>query len=211
MASSETIVVDEEGHPVTAEDAAHGGGHGATEGTVAHDGGDHGGVFPPFDTATYPSQLLWLAITFVAFYFLMARVALPRIAGILESRRDRIASDIDLADRLKSETDDAIAEYEAALAEARNRAHAIGERARDEARRDADDKRSAMETDLVRRLSAAETRIGDIKAEAMRDVGAIASDAAAAIIDRLIDAEPGSGEVATAVGEAMKGSGSHAV
>ena len=33
----------------------------------------------------------------------MAKVALPRIGGILEDRRDRIASDLDTAERLKQE------------------------------------------------------------------------------------------------------------
>ena len=60
-------------------------------------------VFPPFDSTTFASQLLWFAITFALLYYLMAKVALPRIAGILEDRRDRIASDLDLAERLKRE------------------------------------------------------------------------------------------------------------
>ena len=39
----------------------------------------------------YPSQLLWLAITFGLFYLFLKRVVVPRIGGILEVRQDRIA------------------------------------------------------------------------------------------------------------------------
>ena len=51
-------------------------------------------VFPPFDTKTFPSQLVWLAISFVLLYVLMAKVALPRIGAIFEQRSKRISGDL---------------------------------------------------------------------------------------------------------------------
>src|SRR5262245_5186698 len=74
--------------------------------------GGHGGGFPPFESHNFPSQVLWLAITFAALYFLMSRLALPRVASILETRAGRIASDLAEAQRLKTETEQAIATYE---------------------------------------------------------------------------------------------------
>jgi F-type H+-transporting ATPase subunit b len=110
-----------------------------TEGTHSEagaPGGDAhgGGAFPPFDQSTFASQLLWLAITFGLFYLLMSRVIVPRIGGILEHRRDRIAQDLDEASRLKEEADNAIAAYEQELAEARKKASAIAEAAREKAK-----------------------------------------------------------------------------
>ena len=68
-----------------------------TETGVADHGGGHEAGFPPFDSSTFPSQLLWLAITFGLFYIFMNKVVVPRIGGILEHRRDRIAKDLDEA------------------------------------------------------------------------------------------------------------------
>jgi hypothetical protein len=62
-------------------------------------------AFPPFETSTFPSQLLWLAITFGLFYLFLQKVVLPRIGGILEVRRDRIAQDLDQAARMREESD----------------------------------------------------------------------------------------------------------
>jgi len=62
----------------------------------------HAKVFPPFQPENYASQLVWLGLTFVLLYVVMAKVALPRIAGILEDRRDRIAADLDMAERLRA-------------------------------------------------------------------------------------------------------------
>ena len=82
----------------------------------------HAKGFPPFDASTFASQLLWLAITFVALYLLMSRIALPRIGSILETRHQRVEGDLAEAQRLKDQSDAAIAAHEKALAEARGRA-----------------------------------------------------------------------------------------
>jgi F-type H+-transporting ATPase subunit b len=165
-------------------------------------------VFPPFDSTTFASQLLWFAITFALLYYLMAKVALPRIAGILEDRRDRIASDLDLADRLKRESEEALAGYEAALGEARARANSIAEGARDAAKQAAAAKRAATEANLANKLDAAEKRIGEIKTKALADVGDIATETTEALVRALVDIEIGSGEIADAVSSVMGEEGS---
>jgi len=162
------------------------------------------GGFPPFDGTTFPSQLLWLAITFGLFYYLMSKVALPRIAGILEDREDRIAGDLAEADRLKRETDEAIAAYEQALAEARGKAHGIARTTREKLEADVDAKRHAVENDLQAKLSDAEQRIAGIKAEAMAGVDSIASDAAEAIVTSLIGGSVTKSELTKAVAASLQ-------
>ena len=105
-----------------------------TETGVAHGEEHASGVFPPFDQTTFASQVLWLAITFGLFYLLMSKLVIPRIGGILETRHDRIAQDLDEASRLKAEADAAIASYEQELASARAKGNAIASTARDEAK-----------------------------------------------------------------------------
>jgi F-type H+-transporting ATPase subunit b len=160
-------------------------------GTLTETPAEHN-VFPPFDSTTFASQLLWFAITFALLYYLMAKVALPRIAGILEDRRDRIASDLDLAESLKKDSEAALEGYERALAEARTRANTIAEGARDGARQAASAKRAAIEASLAEKLEVAEKRIGEIKAKALADVGEIAVETTDALIASLVDVERGS-------------------
>ena len=54
----------------------------------------------------------------------MSKIALPRIGSVIEERKQRIQRDLDEAERLKTETDQALKEYETALAEARTGAGA---------------------------------------------------------------------------------------
>jgi F-type H+-transporting ATPase subunit b len=162
-------------------------------------------TFPPFDRQTFPSQLLWLTVTFVTLYLLMARIALPRIGGILEQRTQRIGGDIAEARRLKEESDAAIAAYEKALAEARARAQAMVGDARQKQAAEAEAARKALDTQLNARIADAERAIADTQANAMVNVRGIATEAAAAIVERLVGIAPPSRDlVAQAVAEALK-------
>jgi F-type H+-transporting ATPase subunit b len=167
-------------HDAAPAGAAHGETHAGTE------AGHGSGVFPPFDSSSYPSQLLWLAITFGLFYVFLSKVVLPRIGGILEVRRDRIAHDLDTAARLKEEADAAVAAYEQELADARSKSNKIAQDARDAAKAEADAERREVETALNGRLAEAEARIGSVRAAAMKDVGQIAEDTATSIVQSLI-------------------------
>jgi F-type H+-transporting ATPase subunit b len=168
-------------------------------------GGEHP-VFPPFDKQTFPSQLLWLTVTFVALYLLMAKVALPRIGSILEDRQQRISGDLAEAQRLKGESEAAVAAYEKALAQARGRAQALVNESRQQQAAQAEARRKELETTLNARIADAEKSVSAAKAAAMTNVRGIAADAAASIVERLLGKTPaGSEEVAAAVADVLKG------
>jgi F-type H+-transporting ATPase subunit b len=65
--------------------------------------------FPPFNKDTFASQLVWFAIFFIALYVIIARLAIPRIGGIVEARRGRIAGDLAEANKFKEQSDAALA------------------------------------------------------------------------------------------------------
>ena len=167
-------------------------------------GGEAHGAFPPFDPQTFGSQLFWLAITFGLLYYLMAKVALPRIGTILEERNDRIADDLAEAEKLKQETDEAIAAYEQALGEARQKAHGIGHAARDKAKAKIDADRNRIDADLGDKIKAAEAEIATVTNAALAEVDSIARDATEALVQALVGGGAGKAEIADAVNAAMK-------
>lgn len=171
----------------------------ATTEDVAHAAAEHGSSFPPFDTSTYASQLLWLVIAFGITYYVISKIAGPRISGILEDRHDRIASDLAEAERLKRETDEAIAGYEAALADARAKSQAMANETRDKLTAQTTAKRQASEEALATKLADAETRITTIKTQALSQVDAIATDAVGAIMEKLAPKAPTAAAVTKAV------------
>jgi F-type H+-transporting ATPase subunit b len=165
---------------------------------------EHGRGFPPFDAQTFASQLFWLTLTFVALYLLMSRMALPRIASILEARRQRVENDLAEAQRLKGASDAAIAAHERALAEARARAQTLANETREKAAAAAEVRRKDVDAKLNARIAEAEKTIAATRSAAMANVHAIASDIAPAIVERLIGLAPPGNEVAEAVSDALK-------
>jgi F-type H+-transporting ATPase subunit b len=177
-----------------------------TEGTHASievPASEQGANFPPFDSTTFASQLLWLAITFAVFYWIIKNVAVPRISGILEDRKDRIAGDLSEANRLKEETDAAIAAYEQALADARNKAHGIAEETRAKLKAENEVRREKAETELGKKLEAAETHIAGIKTEALSQIGDIAGETTSALVEQLIGKAPTKTDLTKALKSAM--------
>jgi F-type H+-transporting ATPase subunit b len=175
-----------------------------TTSTEAVPKGEHGGGFPPFNAHTFPSQLVWFAIAFVLLYVLMAKWALPRVGAIIENRQKRIDGDIAEAGSLKQQSEEALAAYEKALADARGRAQAIAQETHAQQAAEAEARRKALEEQLNVKLAEAEKTIAATKQSAMSNVRGIAEDATRAIVERLIGSAPSDAAVTDAVAEVLK-------
>jgi F-type H+-transporting ATPase subunit b len=165
---------------------------------------EHGNGFPPFAKDTFASQLIWLALVFVALYLLMSRIALPRIGSILEARKAHVDGNLAEAARFKDSSDAAMAAYEKSLADARGRAQALANEARAQHAAEAEVNRKSLEEKLNARLAEAERSIAATKTAAMTNVHGIATGAASAIVERLIGAAPTANEVEAAVSDVIK-------
>lgn len=141
---------------------------------------------PQLNPDHFTPQLFWLALTFVTLYFILAKIALPRIGEVIEERRDRIARDIEAAARLKGETDKALADYEKALADARANASSIAKQMRDRLAQDADAEKTEVDRQLSAKLHDAESRTAATKAKSLSAVNDIAAETARAVVSRLI-------------------------
>src|SRR6478735_10067144 len=174
--------------------------------TTAHTEHPGGGKpqFPPFNKETFASQLFWFAIFFIALYVIIARLAIPRIGGIIEARRGRVEGDIAEANRLKEQSEAALRAYEKSLADARGRAQQLAGEARDKLNAEAEVTRKRLEGELNSKLADAEKTIAATKPAAMANVRGIAVDTASAIVQRLIGTAPSSSAVEAAVADALK-------
>ncbi|MEQ8267231.1 MAG: F0F1 ATP synthase subunit B' [Parvibaculum sp.] len=141
---------------------------------------------PQLEFHTFAPQLVWLVIVFGYLYVLMSRVALPRIATVLEERRDRIADDLDQAAQFKRQTDEAIEAYEKALAEARAKASGIAQETRDRLHEETERQRLSIEARLAEKISEAEVQITATKNAALQNVRAVAVEVTEAIVSQLL-------------------------
>ena len=165
----------------------------AAAAATAHEG-ESGGL-PQLNPNDFAPQLIWLAITFVVLYFILARVALPRIGEVIEERRDRVQRDLDAAERFKKETDAALAAYERALAEAHAKASAMAKDMRDKLAAETDRERASVEGQLSAKLADAEARIAATKTKALSSVNEIAAETASAVVSKLLGEDVSPAEI----------------
>lgn len=159
---------------------------------------------PQLNPLDWAPQLIWLLVTFGVLYLLMVWIALPRIGAVIETRAAHIAADLAAAEKLRRETEEAIAAYEQALAEAKQKAHAIVEEGRLKLKAETDAERAKLDKKLAAKSEEAEARIDKAKVAAMKEVNAVASDVAADIVKKLIGAAPAKADVDKAVTAARK-------
>ena len=179
-------------HPVAIEDT-----HATTE--AAHGGEHESGGLPQFEFQHWFGQIVYLIFLFAILYFLIAKVFAPRLRRVFDEREQTISGAIATARQVQAEAagqaEAAKAEVEAARASSRATAAAAKARVTDEA-----NARAAAEEAVVNaRIAEAETAIGKTRDAAMTNVAAIASDTAAAIVERLTGKAPSAAEAAAAV------------
>ena len=140
--------------------------------------------FPPFDSGTFESTIFWLIVTFGILFVVMWRLAIPRVKGILDDRHHKIQEDLAAARHMRKEASDAAAAYEKTLTEARANSQALAAETRTKVKLEQENKRQSLEAELNHKLQTAESQIAESQVAAMANVGQIANEAAAAIVEQ---------------------------
>lgn len=154
--------------------------------TVAHEDAhadDHGkGGLPQFNPSSFPSQIFWLAVTFIVMYTVFSTRTLPAISGILENRQQHIASDLDMAEKLRAEAEAAQHAYEQLITSSRTEATRLINEADSSVKLALDKSLSDLQDKAVADIAALDSRLQSEKQAVMKDMNAmvaeIATDAA---------------------------------
>jgi F-type H+-transporting ATPase subunit b len=170
---------------------------------TAHAAGDAqaagGSAFPPFDATSFPGQIFWLVLTFGVLYFLMSKIALPRVSEIIETRQSKIDGDLKSAAIMQEKARLAGEAYEKLLADAKANAQSIGQKAKDSANSTADAQRKTIEADTANKIAVSEAQIVATRDKAMTNVAGIATSTAAEIVKRITGVAPKADELKSAV------------
>lgn len=118
-----------------------------------------GAALPQMRLETFPSQIFWLVISFSILYLVMSRVTLPRIAGVIQEREDKISDDLDSAQEMEREAQKLEKDYHASYSLTRDKARAVVEEAVSAASKEAEEKRAHLSASLKDKIDEAEERI----------------------------------------------------
>lgn len=153
--------------------------------TEAKDVAESAPGMPQLDFATFPNQIFWLLVTLVVIYFVLSRIALPRIGAVLAERQGTITNDVAAAEELKQKAVDAEAAYEKALADARAEAGRIVADAKADIQADLDKELAKADTKIAAKAAESEKAIVEIRATSAESVKAVAKDTAKELVAAL--------------------------
>lgn len=177
----------------------------ATEATeAAGHGAGHVQGMPQLFFDTYPNQIFWLVITLLVIWWVLSRIALPRIGAVLAERSGTITNDLAAAEELSMKVKDAEKAYEKALADARVEAGRIAAQTRAEIRAELDEATAKADAEIAAKAAEAEKAIGAIRAGAADSVREVAAATAREIVAALGGAADAAA-VDAAVDERVKG------
>jgi F-type H+-transporting ATPase subunit b len=150
--------------------------HGEAETTVG---------MPQLDFSTWPNQIFWLLVTLVVIYFVLSRIALPRIGAVLADRKGTITNDLAAADELKQKAVAAEKAYNDALANARTEAAKIVAAAKAEIQKDLDAATAKADAQIAAKAAESEKSIAAIRDGAAAAVSEVARDVAHELVASL--------------------------
>lgn len=155
----------------------------ATETTSAEAASAPG--MPQLDFSTWGNQIFWLVLALIAIYFILSRIALPRIGSVLAERAGTITNDLAAAEDLKAKAVEAEAAYDKALLDARAEAQRIVEEAKAEIKGDLDVAISKADAEIAAKSAESEKAIAAIRASALENVTTVANDTAQEIVSAM--------------------------
>jgi len=190
---------------VTAGGALAQSDHGAAHGGDAAQGAEHAsGGLPQLNPDFFSPQLIWLGISFITLYYLMSKVALPKVAEVLEERQERITNDLDRAGNLRQESAGVMAGYEKALADARAHAQSVMAATAADISSASAGRQAQFNTDLAAKTRATEERINEAKETALASVRSVAVEIAQQTAEKLAGIKVDASTADAAVGAVMQ-------
>jgi F-type H+-transporting ATPase subunit b len=160
---------------------------------------------PQLDLSTYVPQLFWLFVTFVVFYVLMKRLAVPQVGRAIEARRQRLDSDLGRAGELRNQAESVLASYEKTLAAARAEAQATLREISERMAAEAAERQRQLSASLAQQIAAAERRIAEGKNQALAEIRGVAVDVGRAVVEKMTGSAPDAARMERAVDGALAG------
>lgn len=145
----------------------------------------------------------WVFVSFVIFVAAVGKKIWATVAGLLDSRAERIRQELDEAQRLREDAQSTLASYQRRQRDALKEAEAIVAHAREEAERLRQHATAELEASLKRREQQAMDRIAQAEAQALAEVRNLTVDIAIGASRRILSEGVGPAEQQRLVDQAI--------
>jgi F-type H+-transporting ATPase subunit b len=140
----------------------------------------HNPLIPPW------GEIIVGLIAFAIVYFVFAKFVAPRFEQVYRARRETIEGGIERAEAMQAEAKAALEQYRAQLAEARNEAAQIRDRARAEGQQILEELRTQAQEESARIVARGEEQLATARQQVVNElrgqIGALAVDLAGRVV-----------------------------
>lgn len=155
-----------------------------------------------FQNVFWP-QFIWLAILFAVLYFVIVRLTLPRLDGVMTAREDQVSGDVSAAEAAKAEADRIDLAYETGVTAARDAARVKVNEARSRSQAAIEARLAESDAVLADRGAQAQAALDAARTAALAQIEGVAADAASDIVERLTGTRPAADAAARAARSAL--------
>lgn len=166
----------------------------------ASSGTEHASAgLPQMDPTTFSSQIFWMFVFFFVLYILMAKLALPRVGRIVTGRKNKIMSDLNAADEIRTQTEEVRTYHEQAVHKSHEDAHELMVKLQTEILEKNAEAHDKLDKDIALKEAQSEKVIAEAKAKAMTGIEKAATSIAVEIANKIGGIAVNDNDVAEAV------------
>ncbi len=140
---------------------------------------------PQLDFSVFPSQLFWLSISFFTMLFIMSKLIIPRIAEMINLRKEKIDNYLQKAAEIKEKAEKSLEKYHTALQEATNNANQSLQKTQQDLKNLMERKQADLSAELAVQIAEGEKKIAAGKEKALQQVQEMSVELAAEVIKKL--------------------------
>lgn len=159
---------------------------------------------PQLDVAMFSSQIFWLAATFLLLYLVLSLSLLPQIHMVIENRQSKISHDLDRAEALRAEAEEARETYERALKEARAKAQSLMMESSVLMDKTTANRHAELDKKLEKQLAKAEADIASAKKAALAKLAPVSKELTQQIVEKITGQKVSATEINAVVDALLK-------
>ncbi len=140
---------------------------------------------PQLDSASFFSQIFWLAIFFCAFYFCIAKSFFPNITRVLDLRKNQIANDLKAAQEANTKANLIQQQCQQLLAKARDEARLLITAAEREILLHTEGSLHELDQEIFLKIKEETIRIDDLKEKYSKEIKPLEQKVMMEIINKI--------------------------
>ena len=159
---------------------------------------------PQLDPEFWFSQVFWLTVSFGLMYLILPKIVLPKISQNLESRKEQIQNNIEIADNQREESEKKLAEFDEIIKKSKIEASVHLNEIRQKLNAEINKKKEEIDKQIKLEIENTEKEIFNLKKDSSNKINQIAKEISVELVKQILSIEPNNSSVSAIVDDLSK-------